>query len=61
VPEVRPPAWLRSLTRAGPPSNATNGTDDDGDDGWQRATGSPTRILDALSTQYRDRVPPLAS
>ena len=40
VPEVRPPAWLRGLTGSGPGRAA--------DDGWQRATGSPTRFLDAL-------------
>ncbi|WP_158580669.1 HNH endonuclease signature motif containing protein [Cellulomonas rhizosphaerae] len=56
IPEVRAPAWLRSLTRAGPPSNGTNDTDD----GWQRATGSPTRILDALSSRSDGRLATLA-
>jgi hypothetical protein len=58
TPEVRPPAWLRSLTRAGPPTTTTNNTDTD--DGWQPATGSPTRILDALNTQHRNRATSLA-
>jgi len=57
IPEVRAPAWLRSLTRAGPPGN---GTDDTDDGGWQRATGSPTRILDTLGSRGGARLATLA-
>ncbi|MEN0129192.1 MAG: DUF222 domain-containing protein [Brevundimonas sp.] len=89
VPEVRPPAWLRALTRNGPPGESTSddlggdayagagasttsgahartsmraganpGTStktspnaDAGAGGWRRATGSPTRMLDALANR----------
>ncbi|ROS27741.1 HNH endonuclease signature motif containing protein [Cellulomonas sp. PhB150] len=55
IPEVRAPAWLRALTRAGPGRGGEEGGEDGGEDrggdGWQRAIGTPTRFLDALRTQ----------
>jgi hypothetical protein len=47
VPQVRAPAWLRAPSRPG--------SDQPDDDGWRRATGSPTRFLEMLDTGQRAR------
>ncbi|ROS31408.1 HNH endonuclease signature motif containing protein [Cellulomonas sp. PhB150] len=62
VPEVRAPAWLRTLTRAGPhpPPGTDNSEGSVTDDGWRRAAGSPTRILDTLGSRNRGMLGALA-